>query len=86
MALHAENMKASYCSLFFLLLLGRTVTVTAAASSLPPQNPCYPDVGDGGGGHAAGLACNEHFSKLYSIFKMLEDQLIKDELALFSLH
>ena len=85
MAQHAETMKASYCSLFFLLLLGRTVTVTAAAS-LPPQNPCYPDVGDGGGGHAAGLACNERFSKLYSIFKMLEDQLIKDELALFSLH
>ena len=55
------------------------------AASLPPQNPCSPDVGDGGG-HAAGLACNERFSKLYSIFKMLEDQLIKDELALFSLH
>ena len=60
--------------------------MTAAAASLPSQNPCYPDVGDGGGGHAAGLACNERFSKLYSIFKMLEDQLIKDELALFSLH
>ena len=78
------DMKATSYSPFFLLLLVTTVVAAAAAAAVPSQNPCYPEYDDGR--HSAGLVCNKRYSNLYSIFKILEDQLIKDELALFSLH